>query len=115
MDLQVILGRRLAHFREAKGLSQLQLAKAVKISSQYLGRLEAGERAPSFAVFDRLAKALQVNAGLLLMDDDFKGTPKGELMPVGISQLQGAASRLTSDDLELVLSLVRRLGKAKGR
>ena len=42
MDLQSRMGQRLAEVREARGLSQHQLAKVVGVTSQFVGRLESG-------------------------------------------------------------------------
>lgn len=41
---------RLAEWREARGLSQEQLARAVGISLHYLGMIERGERQPDQAI-----------------------------------------------------------------
>jgi transcriptional regulator with XRE-family HTH domain len=109
MDLQVRFGRRLAQFREARGMSQLQLSKKVGVTSQYLGRLEAGERAPSFSVVGAFARALEVDPSLLF--SPLGESAIGSATPrLAVSQLEGAASRLSEEDLTLVLGLARRLG-----
>ncbi len=47
--------------REARGLSQLALAKRARISQQYLNELETGKKAnPGIQVLRKLAKALEV-------------------------------------------------------
>ncbi|MDX5371961.1 MAG: helix-turn-helix domain-containing protein [Pseudomonadaceae bacterium] len=52
--------RRLADLREAKGLSQADLARAVGISPHYLGLIESGEREPDGAILRSLARVLEV-------------------------------------------------------
>ncbi|MDZ4694688.1 MAG: helix-turn-helix transcriptional regulator [Deltaproteobacteria bacterium] len=42
MDLQARFGLRLATLREARGFSQLQLAKKAGVSSQYINQWRAG-------------------------------------------------------------------------
>jgi transcriptional regulator with XRE-family HTH domain len=61
------LGRVIKTLREAKGLSQVELAKQAKVARPYLVRLESGERKnPSLDILKRLAKALGVPVTELL-------------------------------------------------
>lgn len=53
--------RRLRELRTAAGLSQAQLARAAGVGRQYVYQLEAGRRAPSWAVVQQLAAALAVS------------------------------------------------------
>ncbi len=60
------LGQQLTRLREAKGLSQADLARKAKLTREHVNRLEAGRHGPTLAVLQRLAKALGVPiAGLL--------------------------------------------------
>jgi transcriptional regulator with XRE-family HTH domain len=53
--------------RDAKGWSQVELARKAKIARPYLIRLESGQQTnPSLAVLQRLAKALGVPVTALL-------------------------------------------------
>ena len=60
-------GMKIKTLREAKGWSQVELAKQARVARPYLVRLESGERKnPSLDILQRLAKALGVPvAGLL--------------------------------------------------
>ena len=51
----------LAGLREARQLSQADLARAVGISPAYLALIETGERDPGDAIRSALARALQVD------------------------------------------------------
>ena len=112
MDLQARIGRRLAELREARGVSSHQLAKEVGVTSQFVGRIESGERAPSLRVLQGLAAALEIDPAELLRPD---GPPRGRatMDSVPLTQLRGAAQRLSSRDLDFVLALARRLGQGK--
>ena len=46
---------RVQHLREARGLTQREIARAVGISSATLSRIEAGCRQPSAAIAQKLA------------------------------------------------------------
>jgi transcriptional regulator with XRE-family HTH domain len=61
------IGKVLQAKREAKGLTQQDLAKRAKVARSYLAKLEAGHsKNPSLAVLQRLAKALGVPVTALL-------------------------------------------------
>lgn len=61
------LGAVIRTLRDAKGFSQVELAKRAKVARPYLVRLESGQqRNPSLAVLKRLAKALGVPVTALL-------------------------------------------------
>ncbi len=61
------IGLRIKRQREARGLSQLALARKARVAQSYVSQLEAGERkAPGIYVVQRLAKALGVSLAELL-------------------------------------------------
>jgi len=65
------LGMRIKAVRQAKGLTQVALAKKARISPIYLVQIEGSAknppiRTPSLSVLERLAKALQVTVGELV-------------------------------------------------
>lgn len=63
------LGDVLRNRREARGLTQAELARRAKITGEYVSMLETGaKRNPSLAVLQRLAKVLGVSVSDLLAD-----------------------------------------------
>ena len=61
------LGRMIKKFREAKELTQAQLAKKAKVERPYITMLETGaKKNPSLATLRRIAKALGVPVEELL-------------------------------------------------
>ena len=61
------IGRVVKRLREAKGLTQAELAKKAKVTQPYITMLESGHRKePSLATLRRLAKALGVPVTELL-------------------------------------------------
>jgi len=57
----------LRELREAKGLTQVELAEKAKVERTYLTKLETGAKVnPSLAILKRLAKALGVPVAKLL-------------------------------------------------
>ena len=54
-------GKMLREFREAKGLTQVEVAKKAGVTQPYIAKLESGDKKnPSLAILKRLAKALGV-------------------------------------------------------
>ncbi|MDA3926395.1 MAG: helix-turn-helix domain-containing protein [Kiritimatiellae bacterium] len=57
---------RLRNFRDQAGLSQDDLGRQVGVTRQTIALWEKGERSPSLAQLHKVAKALEVPAGMLL-------------------------------------------------
>jgi len=57
---------RLKQLREARGLTQEELAKKAGVSRAYLARLEMGRHDPPLSRLRTLAKALRVTVGTLV-------------------------------------------------
>ena len=59
-DWQQIVGSNVRRIRQARGLTQEELAFDAKIDLTYLGGIERGRRNPSLLVMARIADALSV-------------------------------------------------------
>lgn len=64
------LGDRLREAREAKGWSQVYVAKVVGITSQALSNYERGERDPDTPLLNTLADLYDVSTDFLLARTD---------------------------------------------
>ncbi len=61
------IGKVLRELREAKGLTQTEMAKKVNVSQTYIAKLEAGDKKnPSLEILRKLARALGVPVTALL-------------------------------------------------
>ncbi|SKA40334.1 Helix-turn-helix domain-containing protein [Enhydrobacter aerosaccus] len=73
MDLRDVFAANLRRLRNAKGLSQEELAHQASVSRSYMSQLEKGEFYASLNVIGRLADALKVEpADLLKMPSGHK-------------------------------------------
>ncbi|WP_173422916.1 helix-turn-helix domain-containing protein [Ensifer adhaerens] len=71
MDIREIFAKNLRLARQAKGLSQEELAHRADIDRTYISSLERCVYSPSIEVLDRLAQALGVDpADLIKRSDD---------------------------------------------
>lgn len=61
-----LLGRVVRELREAREISQTELAAAVGVEQQRIDALESGRLDPDYVLLVRLAKALDVGAGALV-------------------------------------------------
>ena len=59
------LGKRIAHLRKQKGMSQLDFSIESGIAKSYLSELEAGKRNPSLFVLEKVCITLGVTLSTL--------------------------------------------------
>ena len=71
---KVRLARKLRKVREQRGVTQVELARAVKTSQSAIARFESGDHVPSFELIQRVARALGVRVRLELEDGAVRGT-----------------------------------------
>jgi transcriptional regulator with XRE-family HTH domain len=77
MDIREILAINLRKLRQARGLSQEELAYRAEIDRTYISALERSVYAAGIDVVDRLARALGVEAADLNPSDGARRKEKG--------------------------------------
>ena len=92
----VDFGERLRALRQAKGLTQRQLALQLSLSKSVVSSYENGFRYPSFEVLVKIASVFSTTTDYLL------GVSHSELLDV---------SGLSEDDKHMVLLLINRFRK----
>jgi len=70
MRIRDILARNLRIYRQARGLSQEELAHRACVDRTYISSIERRQYAASIDVLERLARELGVKPAALLDDDD---------------------------------------------
>jgi XRE family aerobic/anaerobic benzoate catabolism transcriptional regulator len=68
-DFLVALGRRVRELRERRGMARKLLAREANVSERYLGHLEAGDGNISIMLLRRVAAALNVTLGEILLPE----------------------------------------------
>jgi len=66
LPLKSLLGRKVRNLREARGLSQEQVAQQLEVTPRYYAGIERGERNMTLDSIDTLASRLGVPATTLL-------------------------------------------------
>ena len=59
------LGKRIAHLRKQKGMSQLDFALTSGIAKSYVSELESGKRNPSLFLLEKVCLTLGVTLSVL--------------------------------------------------
>ena len=76
MSAAVLFGKRLRAVRKAQGIRIGELAERAETGVKHLGRIERGEKQPSFELIISLAKALEVSPGVLFEFEPSQQDPK---------------------------------------
>lgn len=86
-----MLGERIACLRRARGISQSELARRLKISASAMGMYEQGRREPSAQMLVLLAQELEVSTDYLLTG---QSSPSHEdLRPILVAYCVDAATK----------------------
>lgn len=76
MKLKTILGKNVKYHRYRKNFTQERLAELLKVSPNYIGRVERGQHSPSLEKIENIAKALGIKPFELFLErDDFDNLP----------------------------------------
>lgn len=94
MDEGKLLGRRIKSLRRIRGYTQEQLAERIEINAKYLSSIERGEENPTFDLFLRLARGLNIDLYELFQFEDDSARPQrlrkkleGLIVEVGENEL----------------------------
>ena len=112
-------GKKIRITREAKGMTQKQLAMAAQVSPGLVAQLESGKVQPSLKTIERIAKALSVSACYLILEqEDAEGIVAGIspelrelLFQPRVQMLIGHICTLDKDQIRLVLNFINMLKK----
>ena len=75
MDVRVLVGRNVRHYRKAAGISQEELAARARLDRTYVSGVERGIRNPTVLVLQDIAAALGIRAMDLLAPGERQRRP----------------------------------------
>ena len=93
------IGKQVKYFRNAKGITQSQLAEIIDKSDDTVSFLEMGRTLPSIANLDRIAKSLDVRL-VDIIDDS-------EKEPNYFKTIRGVLKGLDKNQGEKIASIIR--------
>lgn len=108
-DFFIALGERIAQFRKARGITQVQLAETLGVSQQTIQAYEVGRRRIQVSTLPVVARTLSVSLEDLFGESDSSPrkrgpTPKWQKQIEAISQLPRAKQQFVSQMLDTVLA-----------
>lgn len=105
MQLGEQIGRRIKSLREAKGLTQAQVADKLRKSVETISNFERGKTLTSVVTLGQLARIL--NVGIADFFQDSAPADDDADMSDSAIIVRNAAEMLSEDDLEIVAGLVK--------
>jgi len=86
-------GKKLRECREAKGLSQKDLAKLLKTSYSVIGKYERDEMLPSIEAAKKIAKLVDTSVGYLLGESNDMNVLKDKAMLKRLNDINNLPDR----------------------
>jgi transcriptional regulator with XRE-family HTH domain len=109
-DFFIALGERIAQFRKARGITQVQLAETLGVSQQTIQAYEVGRRRIQVSTLPVVARTLSVSLEDLFGESESTArskrgpTPKWQKQIEAIAQLPRAKQQFVSQMLDTVLA-----------
>lgn len=99
-----MLGEKIKHTRNKKGLSLRDLAEVLELSASFLSQIEQGKASPSIENLKKIANALDVRVSYLIEDEETKKdmvvTRKNDRDIVESLDSKTKIALLTSNDID---------------
>lgn len=102
------LGARIKYLRKQDGITQMQLATALKISKSTISMYENGQREPDFETLESLADYFNVD-----MRTFFPGGEAPSLVPSSTREIMDMLSDMTPEELALVAARIRKIKESR--
>lgn len=99
--LEVLLGARISDLRKSRQWTQAQLAERIEVEPETISRFERGATAPSLHTLEKLAQALKVSVGDLLVQSSTVPDDQAARISAWLSELKPT-------DRVFVLDLLKR-------
>jgi len=118
----MLIGQKLREIREAKKMSQVEIAEATGLVQPYVSRVENGHTIPGVETLEKWASALRVPLYQILYDGDeppkplkLSGNHRSELWGNSgrqmhdLKRLRQYLSKMNEQERELLMSLAGRM------
>lgn len=110
MDIQKTLGLRVRKFREARGITQEELAYLANTQTSHISRIELGNNNTTIDVAHRIAQALQIDLSELLnvKDEDVDLIPNDEHIMKVAAYMKAAPEDRHEQIVQIVKTFVKK-------
>lgn len=110
-ELGILLGRRLKEIREARGLTQAQLAELSLKSVETISNFERGKTLPGLTTLELLSQRLHVQMKDFFQETDVE--PHGPAHTGAARTIANALDILSDEDLDILAGVVKVLEKRR--
>lgn len=97
-------GEKIRAARLLNRLTQAQLAEKSKISTNFLGQIERGERTPSLETSVNIAKSLNISIERLLYESELSDNSIISELSIALSQINDKEKQLLTDIVRCFLN-----------
>lgn len=118
----MLIGQKLREIREAKNMSQVEIAEATGLVQPYVSRVENGHTIPGVETLEKWASALKIPLYQILYDGEeppkplkLSGNHHNELWGNSgrqlhdLKRLRGYLAKMNAQERELLMSLAGRM------
>ena len=105
-----LVGAEVRRLREEKGMSQDELSKTARVAKQGISNLERGTVVPSIPILDRIAGVLGADLADLIRTGYDRNVMASSST---LTELNHLASKMTDDQRELALALIKVVASKK--
>ena len=102
------LGTRIKYLRKLDGVTQQQLAAALRISKSSISMYENGQREPDFETLEALADYFNVD-----MRTFFPGGESPSVISSPVREITDMLSDMTPEELALVAARIRKIKESR--
>jgi transcriptional regulator with XRE-family HTH domain len=108
MQLKSIVATNVRQHRKTNGMTQSELADALNMSTDMVGKIERGYSAPSFVTLEMLGRVFNIPPGTLF-SSEFKSDMVSERAKL-LDQINMELVNQSDAELKKTLSLLKALG-----
>ncbi|MEK5409155.1 helix-turn-helix transcriptional regulator [Paenibacillus sp. FSL W8-0439] len=110
-ELRKQIGTRIRAIRNAKGLTQQQLADIASLDYRYIGALERGERNFSIDTLEKVLTALNVSISELMFSEEHMTTDE-MIRQEAIDEFVALTSRLNKEQIGILRRVSKEISRA---
>jgi transcriptional regulator with XRE-family HTH domain len=105
-SVQQRLGQKVTIYRNRAGLTQVQLAKKLRVAPETVNRLERGKALPSIATVEKVARALDIDLSEL-----FRFRERAPERSEAVDRLLATVANRSVNEIEIVTELAKTLSR----
>ena len=99
-------GEKIKKLRKEKNLTQNDLSKTINVHSRLLGKYELDQVKPTTDVIVKIARALKVSTDYLLFNEETESKPSIYIKDIELLELFEKLEKMKGKDKETIISVI---------